>query len=255
MSTGVISLLPTLLTPKSNVKKLVAGVLCLCLFLANPIAGELIVVKAQEAATPVSTTPELDFKLPHPGYISTYFSSYHPGIDIASGLGMPIHPIAPGKVVSQGLNFWGLGLVVEIEHEKGYRSLYAHMGKIYTEVGQDVTTDSIIGEVGLTGRTSGPHTHLEIRKDNQTVNPVAILPKLPDIAAAWGNTQPTNTFVGGNNTNNAPKPTATPTPQPSQTPSPAAITEKLSITTKNLGQPQVKLNLDPAKPVIANIKL
>ncbi len=119
--------------------------------------------------------------LPHPGYISTHFSFFHPGIDIATGLGVPIHPVAKGVVIGGGLNFWGLGLVVNIDHGNGYHSLYAHMGKIYVQKGQTVDTNDILGIVGLTGNTSGPHTHLELSKDGKNFDPQTILPSIGEI--------------------------------------------------------------------------
>lgn len=118
--------------------------------------------------------------LPHPGYLSTKFSFYHPGVDIATGLGMPIHPIASGSVEQVNYDLWGLGHHVIITHQAGYRSIYAHMGRVYVKKGQSITPNSTLGEVGLTGRTSGPHTHLEITKNGQYIDPLNILPKVPD---------------------------------------------------------------------------
>ena len=132
---------------------------------------------AQEQVVEAQVSP-VTFQLPHPGYITTRFSSYHPGIDLCSGLGMPIKPIAKGKVVEAGYNFFGLGLVVEVEHEGGYRSLYAHMGKIFVDKGKEVDMGDYLGEIGMTGHTTGPHTHLEITKDGAKINPLAILPEI-----------------------------------------------------------------------------
>jgi hypothetical protein len=120
----------------------------------------------------------MTFQLPHEGYITTPFSSFHPGIDLCTGLGMPIKPIAKGVVISAGFNFFGLGLVVEVDHGNGYRSLYAHMGKVYVEAGKEVNENSFLGEVGLTGNTSGPHTHLEVSKDGTKIDPRLILPEI-----------------------------------------------------------------------------
>lgn len=120
-------------------------------------------------------------QLPHFGYISTHYSSWHPGVDIATGLGTPIRPILKGQVISIEYGFWGLGHSVTIEHESGIRSTYGHMGRIYTQVGAQVTQTSIIGEVGLTGNTSGPHTHLELTKNGSYINPERILPNLTDL--------------------------------------------------------------------------
>jgi hypothetical protein len=139
-------------------------------------------VQAQEPSQQtqtISTSPApIIFQLPHPGYLSTPFSRYHPGIDIASGLGMPIKPIAGGVVIDAGFNFWGLGLIVEVEHASGFRSLYAHLGKIYVTKGQEVDATASIGEVGLTGRTSGPHTHIELAKDGHKIDPRPLLPEI-----------------------------------------------------------------------------
>ena len=166
--------------------KMAVGVVCL-IFLSGyqptlqfpPLKKS--VVNAQESEqqkTIQSQSTTLAFQAPHPGYLSTHFSSYHPGVDLATGLGMPIKPIAKGKVISAGFNFWGLGLVVEVDHGEGYRSLYAHMGTIYVQTGQEVSAENLLGEVGLTGNTSGPHTHLEIYKDGAAIDPVSILPPL-----------------------------------------------------------------------------
>lgn len=120
------------------------------------------------------------FSLPHPGYLTTSFSTWHPGVDIAVGLGMPIHPILKGKVVEVYYGFFGYGNRVDVEHEQGYKSTYSHMGKIYVRKGDEVTKSSILGEIGLTGHTTGPHTHLEITKDDKPIDPVNILPSIPD---------------------------------------------------------------------------
>lgn len=129
------------------------------------------------------------FKLPHPGYVSTRFSPFHPGVDIAAGLGMPIHPVTDGIIQEAGYNPWGLGLTVNIDHGQGFKSLYAHLGKIYVKAGQKVNINDTLGEVGLTGHTSGPHTHLEISRNAENINPLPLLPTLEDISKAWGPNQ------------------------------------------------------------------
>lgn len=139
------------------------------------------IVFAQEPQQTQTITPAqsaIQFQLPHPGYLTTSFSNYHPGIDIATGLGMPIRPLTKGIVTEAGYNFWGLGLMVEVEHTGGFKSLYAHMGKIYVEKGKEVDVGDLLGEVGLTGHTTGPHTHLELSKDGQKIDPRPLLPEL-----------------------------------------------------------------------------
>lgn len=117
-------------------------------------------------------------QLPHPGYLSTPFSSYHPGLDIATGIGMPVQPVAKGTITEANYSFWGYGLNVVVDHGSGYKSLYAHLGQIYVKVGQSVEATDYLGVVGMTGRTSGPHTHLEIIKDGNYINPKPLLPEM-----------------------------------------------------------------------------
>lgn len=119
--------------------------------------------------------------LPHPGYLSTRFSSWHPGIDIATGLGMPIHPITDGEVMEVGRDLFGLGNFVVVAHENGFASKYAHMGRIFVKIRDKVSSENILGEVGLTGHTSGPHTHLEVTLNGRFINPQALLPEIPDM--------------------------------------------------------------------------
>lgn len=149
-----------------------------------PITRSITYAEAEQTQSIDKGSLPIGFQHPHPGYLSTRFSNYHPGIDIATGLGMPIKPLAGGKVTQSGYNFWGLGLMVEIDHGYGYKSIYGHMGKIYVKKDQEVKTTDIIGEVGLTGHTSGPHTHLEVSKDDKNIDPVAIMPPLRDMPIA-----------------------------------------------------------------------
>lgn len=118
-------------------------------------------------------------RLPHPGYLTTKYSLWHPGVDIATGLGMPIRPILKGSVLEVSRSFWGLGNFVVVEHEQNIRSTYGHMGKIYVKKGEAVTEGSTLGEVGLSGWTSGPHTHLEITREGKSLDPQKLLPEIP----------------------------------------------------------------------------
>jgi murein DD-endopeptidase MepM/ murein hydrolase activator NlpD len=143
----------------------------------------LAVAAEQSVKISAESLPE-PFVLPHPGYLSTRFSYYHPGIDIATGLGMPIHPIAKGTVTDVQFGFWGLGHFVVVTHDAGFQSTYGHMGRIFVQKGATVTTSNTLGEVGLTGHTSGPHTHLEIQKNGKYIDPQTILPAIADFPKA-----------------------------------------------------------------------
>lgn len=154
-------------------------------FSIPPIKRSLVLAEVmQEKGEIVSSSFSKALILPHPGWISTRFSLYHPGIDIASGLGMPIHPIIDGLIEEVGLDLFGLGKYVVVAHENSFKSKYGHMGKVYVKKDQQVTSDSILGEVGLTGNTSGPHTHLEITHNGSYIDPQKVLPEIPPMPFA-----------------------------------------------------------------------
>lgn len=151
-------------------------------FSIPPVKRSLVLASYQEQKEEViASSFAKPLILPHPGYLTARFSSFHPGIDIAIGLGMPIHPIIEGKVSEVGRDFFGLGNFVEVSHQNGFKSKYAHIGKIYVKVGDQVSQENILGEVGLTGHTSGPHTHLEITRNGSYVDPETLLPQIPEM--------------------------------------------------------------------------
>ncbi|OGE26952.1 hypothetical protein A3H85_03725 [Candidatus Daviesbacteria bacterium RIFCSPLOWO2_02_FULL_40_8] len=149
-------------------------------FAIPPIKQSIIEANFTQKQTIQAAAFEENVNLPHPGYLTTSYTKWHPGVDIATGLGMPIRPILKGVVSEVTYSFWGLGHFVIIDHEQGYRSTYGHMGRIFVKKGDPVTTSSIIGEVGMTGWTSGPHTHLELSRNGASVDPQTIIPVVPN---------------------------------------------------------------------------
>jgi murein DD-endopeptidase MepM/ murein hydrolase activator NlpD len=117
-----------------------------------------------------------EFQKPVDGYISQGYRRYHPAYDIATALGTPIHSLGSGIVEFAGRVNDGKGNIVIIDHGDGLKSLYAHMGKIDVGMGNVVNTNSTIGTVGLTGRTTGPHVHLEIYDRGIAIDPGSVLP-------------------------------------------------------------------------------
>ena len=113
---------------------------------------------------------------PIDGPISQKFSSYHRALDITSPLGTPIFSVGPGIVKFAGFNPDGHGNEVIVDHGDGLETTYAHMGKIYVGVGNNVSPEAPIGTVGMTGRTTGPHVHFEVLEDGLQVNPLNLLP-------------------------------------------------------------------------------
>jgi murein DD-endopeptidase MepM/ murein hydrolase activator NlpD len=178
------------------------------------------IARAEDAQTQTVSAQFIpSFQLPHVGYISTRFSWFHPGLDIATGLNTPVHPVFEGTVENVLYGYFGYGNHVILDHGYGYKSLYGHMNNIYVIKDQKVSIDQEIGTVGLTGFTSGPHTHLEIIKDGKSINPEEVLPKLSD--------QPKEEFLTPVNQVPLTSPTFEPT---APTPSPEA--EKLVKTLK-----------------------
>jgi murein DD-endopeptidase MepM/ murein hydrolase activator NlpD len=96
----------------------------------------------------------------------------HAGIDFSAPIGTPIYATGDGIVEHLKGKMTGYGKVMIIDHGFGYESLYAHMSKIFVKPGDKVKRGQIIGYVGNTGRSTGPHLHYEIRKNGKPVNPV-----------------------------------------------------------------------------------
>ena len=144
-----------------------------------PIRQSVVRAQQEQSGEVIAASFPSPVILPHPGYLSTKFSNWHPGIDIAADLSTLIHPITSGKVLEVGTSFWGLGNFVVISHDNGFESKYAHMGRVFVKKDQIVSSEDILGEVGMSGNTSGPHTHLEITLNGKYINPQTILPEIP----------------------------------------------------------------------------
>ncbi|MFA8434089.1 MAG: peptidoglycan DD-metalloendopeptidase family protein [Marinifilaceae bacterium] len=95
---------------------------------------------------------------------------FHGGVDMACPKGTEIHVPADGVVVKSGWNN-GYGNYIKIKHSNGFETVYGHLSKIRIKNGQKVSRGDVIGEVGSTGRSSGPHLHYEILKNKKRVNP------------------------------------------------------------------------------------
>lgn len=100
-------------------------------------------------------------------------STWHEGIDIGAALGTPIAAAGAGTVIFAGWN-GGYGNMVEIDHGNGLTSLYAHMDSIMTSLGQTVSAGQIIGTVGSTGNSTGPHLHFGLYQDGVAIDPGAL---------------------------------------------------------------------------------
>jgi murein DD-endopeptidase MepM/ murein hydrolase activator NlpD len=102
----------------------------------------------------------------------TKVKKFHEGMDFSAPRGTPVYATGDGRVKRADNRATGYGNHIELNHGYGYTSLYAHLYKYNVRVGQRVKRGDVIGFVGSTGRSQGPHLHYEIIKDGQHINPI-----------------------------------------------------------------------------------
>jgi murein DD-endopeptidase MepM/ murein hydrolase activator NlpD len=107
--------------------------------------------------------------------ITQKYSFFHPGIDFDGITGDKINPIMDGVVETVEYSRFGYGNSILINHQNGYKSLYAHLSKIEVQKGQNIQTLTEIGKMGATGRASGDHLHFEVYENNKRINPLILL--------------------------------------------------------------------------------
>lgn len=145
--------------------------------LAAPNAPAILTASAQNAFVYPVMGPRLssDYgKRRHPIRRAT---QHHHGIDLAAPAGAPIRAIADGRVMFAD-PYAGYGKLIVIQHSDGLTSHYGHCSRLSVEPGATVRAGEIIGTVGSTGISTGPHLHFELRKQGSPLNPERILPGL-----------------------------------------------------------------------------
>ena len=134
-------------------------------------------IKQQAKALPISN--------PAPGRsISSTFGirkdpllgtpALHSGMDFRAPMGFPAKATAAGVVVKAGWN-GGYGRMVEIDHGDGFSTRYAHLSQIDVREGQKVKIGDVIGNVGSSGRSTGPHLHYEVRHNGEAIDPLRFI--------------------------------------------------------------------------------
>ena len=118
---------------------------------------------------------------PSSGYLSCGFGMrvdpftgrrvLHRGVDLAADIGTPVHVTADG-VVSKVKRDVGLGKLIEVNHGYGYKTVYAHLSRISVKRGQHLSRGELIGAVGNTGYSTGPHLHYEVHFQGRARNPL-----------------------------------------------------------------------------------
>jgi len=174
---------------KFNSRSLVGSVLVISLStgsLVNPAIWKIRGAGAAQAQTAILEQPqeiititEKTAQIPLENYRLTQgYHFFHPAIDLAAPIGTPIKPVSAGKIEIINHNTFGLGNYIVIKHGAGFYSVYAHLSQIKVEKNQTVDKETIIGTVGSTGFSTGPHLHLEVIVEEQKINPLSILPTL-----------------------------------------------------------------------------
>lgn len=99
---------------------------------------------------------------------------FHPGVDFKGPYGAPVTATGDG-IVERNDWYGGYGNAVVIGHESGFSSLYGHLSRVNVQEGQTVKAGDVIGFIGSTGRSTGPHVHYEIRKNGSDIDPLPFL--------------------------------------------------------------------------------
>ena len=125
-------------------------------------------------------SPGSPFAWPVVGQITQgYSEEEHPALDLGAPYGSPVYAAQAGTVTHSGWARTGYGYTVILDHGEGMQSLYSHMKGAWVTVGQKVERGQLIGEVGSTGHSTGPHVHFETRVDGKRVDPSGYLPTAP----------------------------------------------------------------------------
>ncbi|MDP2726770.1 MAG: M23 family metallopeptidase [Dehalococcoidia bacterium] len=127
-------------------------------------------------AVPAAAPPSGNFIWPNSGLITQYFSAGHSGLDIATAYGTPIVAADGGVVVDEQKLGGGLGWYITIDHGNGYSTTYSHMSSFAVGMGERVSQGQMIGRVGSTGWSTGPHDHFVVERNGMPINPLNVLP-------------------------------------------------------------------------------
>jgi len=103
-------------------------------------------------------------------------SAIHHGVDIANRFGAPVLSASRGVVTFAG-KMKDFGYMVDIDHGYGYKTRYGHLSSLAVKVGDEVSDNDLIGRVGSTGRSTGPHLHYEVHRNGKRIDPMTFLPR------------------------------------------------------------------------------
>lgn len=116
-----------------------------------------------------------NFGWPVSGVVTQKFWTFHQGVDIGAPLGTPLSAADSGFVIFAGWDTTGFGKMIIIDHGNGYSTLYGHLDRFAVQAGDSVKKGQLIGRVGSTGRSTGPHVDFRIRQNGVWRNPFGFL--------------------------------------------------------------------------------
>lgn len=140
--------------------------------------SEKPVIRRQYIAQGPLSVSVSGFFWPVSGLITQFSSWYHTAIDLAAPLGTPIIAARSGVVAKATSGTWdgGYGDNLIVDHGDGYETLYSHLSSFNVSLGDSVVGGkTVLGWIGMTGRTTGPHVHFEIRRNGDLLNPLPYL--------------------------------------------------------------------------------
>jgi murein DD-endopeptidase MepM/ murein hydrolase activator NlpD len=146
---------------------------------AQPVPGSVVVVPhgTLEVELPhPGATPGYAFAWPTAGPVSQGYHGGHAAIDLSGPYGSSVYASRGGTISATGWAETGYGYLVVLTHADGFSTYYSHLKGHWVEVGQWVNQGDLIGAVGSTGNSTGPHVHFEIRLNGVRQNPLAYLP-------------------------------------------------------------------------------
>lgn len=144
-----------------------------------PLSRGLLAGTSNVTSEYVSYNGQFTWPVPSSKRITSKFGKRwgksHEGIDIAARIGTSIVAVDDGVVIYSGQGLSGYGNLTVISHSGGIFSVYAHAKRNYTQKGQNVYRGQVIAEVGMTGRSTGPHLHFEVRHDSKAMDPLEFM--------------------------------------------------------------------------------
>lgn len=144
--------------------------------LKRGILGQRTIASSDNVTESYLNSGEFIWPVPSSKRISSGFGKrwgkHHEGIDIPGKVGSSIISASDGVVVYSNNGIGGYGNLLVISHGGGIFSVYAHAKKTFVRKGQKVFKGQVVAQIGMTGRTTGPHLHFEIRKNSRPVNPI-----------------------------------------------------------------------------------